>query len=489
MTGAGAGAGAGMTALRAEDDPAGWADRPAQPPRPRRPLPSTTLAAKAAYVLRGNDLGHMTTAAPALYPHMWSWDAAFVAIGLATVNLDRAILELETLLGAQWSTGMLPHIVFADRDARPDARAGADDYFPGPDRWGCVESGAPAPASPATSGICQPPVHAVALQRIVEAGRRAGRTERAIAESFLDRAWRPLVAWHRWLAERRDPAGTGLITVHHGWESGMDNSPRWDGPYSRVRVGADLPPYQRRDIGVVGDASQRPSDTEYDRYLWLVEQMRRAGYDDAEVARTCDFAVRDVFVSAIMVVASEVLAELGDDAGAPAADVADLQDWAGRFRAGVVGTVDAATGLARDYDQRAGRWLGSPTVAGFAPLLCGGLDRPAERRMLALLDSPAWAGDPRLVTAVPPSTSPSAPECRPREYWRGPQWPVVAWLFSWAFARRGWAERAALLRQEGMRLVSDGQFAEYYEPFTGEPLGSMRQSWTAAAVLDWLCAR
>ena len=75
---------------------------------------------------------------------------------------------------------------------------------------------------------------------------------------------------------------------------------------------------------------------------------------------------------------------------------------------------------------------------------------------------------------------------RPREYWRGPVWPVLTWLFSWSFARRGWPERAALLRREGLRQAGDGSFAEYYEPFTGEPLGSMQQSWTAAAVLDWL---
>jgi len=38
-----------------------------------------------------------------------------------------------------------------------------------------------------------------------------------------------------------------------------------------------------------------------------------------------------------------------------------------------------------------------------------------------------------------------------------------------------------------VRLVAGGHFAEYYELFTGEPLGSMRQSPTAAVVLDWLC--
>jgi glucosylglycerate hydrolase len=32
----------------------------------------------------------------------------------------------------------------------------------------------------------------------------------------------------------------------------------------------------------------------------------------------------------------------------------------------------------------------------------------------------------------------------------------------------------------------EGHFGEYYEPFTGEPLGSMDQSWTAAVALEWL---
>jgi hypothetical protein len=64
------------------------------------------LAASAAYILRGNDIGELTTAAPRLYPHLWSWDAAFVAIGLATVSVPRAIAELRTLLRAQWRTGM-----------------------------------------------------------------------------------------------------------------------------------------------------------------------------------------------------------------------------------------------------------------------------------------------------------------------------------------------------------------------------------------------
>ena len=122
----------------------------------------TQLAARAAYLLRGNDLGVMTTAAPLLYPHMWSWDAAFVAIGLAPLSVERAVVELDTLLSAQWTNGMIPHIVFAN---------GVDGYFPGPARWATSALAGNAPRTRHTSGITQPPVHAIAVQRILDHAR------------------------------------------------------------------------------------------------------------------------------------------------------------------------------------------------------------------------------------------------------------------------------------------------------------------------------
>lgn len=440
-------------------------------------LSREALSARAAYVIRSNDRGTMTTAAPMLYPHMWSWDAAFIAIGLSRVSLPRAIVELDTLLTAQWRNGMIPHIVFSPV---------ADSYFPGAERWQSSRLSADAPAEPETSGICQPPVHAIALQRILEVAERHGGDDAAAAGEFLERAWPRLLAWHRWLALARDPEQVGRVTIHHGWESGMDNSPRWDLPYSRVQVGASLPPYERRDTLFVADPAQRPSDAEYDRYLWLIEEMKAVGYDDRRVREVSSFAVEDVFFSAVLAVACEVLADVGERHARSPDEVAELRALAQRFRSGVATTVDPVTGLARDRDVRTGEWLASESIAGFAPLLCGGLERDQTEALLALLDSERWSGDPRLVAGVPPSTSPSSPAFRQREYWRGPQWPVLAWLFTWAFDNNGWTERGARLREEGLRLLSHGEFGEYYDPFTGEALGSSHQSWTAAAALDWL---
>jgi hypothetical protein len=49
-------------------------------------------------------------------------------------------------------------------------------------------------------------------------------------------------------------------------------------------------------------------------------------------------------------------------------------------------------------------------------------------------------------------------------------------------------DAAAALRDAYLALLSrpEARFAEYFEPFTGEPLGSVDQSWTAAVALDWL---
>jgi hypothetical protein len=433
------------------------------------------LATRAAAVLRANGVGSMTRAAPALYPHQWSWDAAFVSVGLAHLDPVRACAELDSLFRGQWRTGMLPHVVFD-----PDER----DYFPGPERWGCAEVTDDAPRAPRTSGICQPAVHALAVERIVAIAARQGPAASARVRAWLPGAYRRLLAWHRYLVRARDPRGTGLLSIHHGWESGMDNSPRWDGPYSRVTVAPDLPPYRRRDTRVVRDATQRPTRLEYDRYLTGVEELRRAGYDDARIRATTGFLVTDVFASAVLAAASDALARIARDLGA--GEVAELEEHAERFRAGVAGSVDAELGLALDTDLRTGETLRVQTVAGFAPLLCGGPGPAAEREMVALLRSERWTGHPGLRHAVLPSTSPASPDFRPRAYWRGPSWPVVDWFVVWMLERRGRADVAGPLRRAALDQLAEGSFAEYYEPFTGEPLGSAHQSWTAAAALDLL---
>lgn len=435
--------------------------------------PAEQLRRAAIEVLRSNDRGSMTLAAPALYPHMWSWDAAFVAIGLARFDVSRAITELRTLLRAQWSTGMIPHIVFNDD---------AGDYFPGFERWGTAEA-AGRPDGVKSSGICQPPVHAIALRHIMDRARNNGGSDQEAAEEFLRESFDSWLAWHRWLASARDPDEDGLIEIHHGWESGFDNSPRWDGPYGRIHPGR-IEPFSRRDTLHVADAGERPTDDEYTKYLWLVQQMAAVGYDDQAVRDAVSFRVQDVFFSAIMAASSAVLAGLAEDIGR-SREAAELWSLAKRFRNGVSSTVDPATGLARDFDVLTGEWISTQTISGFAPLVAGG-NAGLLSRQRQLLRGERWMGFPGLRFALPPSTSPASADFRPRTYWRGPVWPFLNLLLGWACLRDGETGLYDVLRTESLKQLSDLKFGEYYDPFTGEALGSLAQSWTASAALEWL---
>ena len=79
--------------------------------------------------------------------------------------------------------------------------------LPRPGPLGVFGAGRQRPRTRHTSGITQPPVHAIAVQRILDHARSRGRSTRAVAEAFLDRRWDDLVRWHRWLAEARDQNG------------------------------------------------------------------------------------------------------------------------------------------------------------------------------------------------------------------------------------------------------------------------------------------
>ena len=436
------------------------------------------LIARAAEVLRENDMGAWTRASPTLYPHQWSWDSAFIAIGLAHLDTRRAAGEILTLLEYQWKNGKIPHIVF-NPDAPPES------YFPGPEHWASAADSPDAPSGPSvTSGLCQPPVHALAARHILRVAEARGDGV-AAAREFLGEVYPKLLAWHRYLATSRDPEGSGLVTIYHPWESGTDNSPRWTSALERVEVG-EIPDYERLDLDHILDPAERPTGYEYDRFIWLVEVIKHARCDDAVLHRTSPFLAKDVLASAILVRANEALLDVADVVGAPQEERRKIGAWIERGRIGLEERWDPDLGLCLDYDLRAGEPLRARTIAGFASLIASTGGEERRERLLRVLDSHAFTGNPDLRRPLPPSTSPDDLGFLPRAYWRGPIWPVINWLLWWSLESSGERKRASWLKAHAIAQLSDGRFGEYYEPFTGEALGSDDQSWTAAVALDWL---
>ena len=436
-------------------------------------LKAEVLRARAVEVLRKNDLGGWTKPAPRLYPHQWSWDSALIAIGLAHVDLERAIRELESLFGAQWSDGRIPHIVF-----NPTAR----DYFPGAEWWASATTSTSAPREPATSGLVQPPVHAIALHHLLRTARNSEPMLARIAALYPR-----MLAWHHYLARFRDPQETGLLVIYHPWESGTDNSPRWDTALRSIDVGV-LPRYQRHDLKHVEDPSERPTHAEYDRYLWLVHLLKNAHYSDEVIQRDFPFQIRDVLMSAIFAAANHSLAELGSALGRPTAEIDDLRRLCERFAGGVVRSWDEHLQLALDCNALTDEHVRVETCAGLAPLLLPDLPRKLRDQVVARLTGPGFAGGVGMAYPVVPSTVPGSSGFQAKSYWRGPSWPIANWLFWRGLLHHGFDQQAAALRAAYLALLEqpDADFAEYFDPFTAEPLGSRDQSWTAAVAIDWL---
>jgi len=432
------------------------------------------LAAQAIDVLWRNARGTWTRPSPRLYPHQWSWDAAFVAMGWAQLDPLRGVAELWALFRGQWSTGMVPHVVF-------DLNVAQGAYEPGPNSWGSLGH---APPGMATSAICQPPVHAIALRRVRDAAADRGPGVLHEVDDAIVDLYPRLVAWHRWLHTARDPDATGLVTILHPWESGLDNSPRWDEPLAAIDPGSPEDDLDRPDLNHVVDADERPTDLDYRRYRYLVHCLEDLDHDQDRAMAEHPFRVADVWFSAILAAADDALADLALVAGRPQDEA--LHRSAAEHTRGAVGDCwSRDTGRCLDVDRITGRSLDVDTVASFAPLLAGtSVDRGA--RLVERLWSDRSAGHPDLAWALPPSTALDDPAFDPRAYWRGPQWPPMTWLVWWALVRGGHTRSANRLRATAIAQLRATGCTEYVDPLTGDALGSDAQSWTAAVALDWL---
>ncbi|MEE1928447.1 trehalase family glycosidase [Streptomyces sp. TRM 70351] len=435
------------------------------------------MAHRAARVLACNWTGRATVPSRSLYPHQWSWDSAFVAIGLRHRSPLRAQRELETLLDAQWDDGRVPHIVFHPAVPR-------DAYFPSPDFWRSTAAGraSGAPADRETSGIVQPPVHALAAWLVHRAHPALGRSRR-----FLDRLYPKLAAWHGYLSTRRDAGGHGLAAIVHPWESGMDNSPCWDTPLARVAP-APSGSFRRADLDH-GRAADRPTDLDYGRYVRLAADYRDAGYDDAR-ARPA-FAVEDPGFNSLLAASEHALAQIAHTLGDETAAAAHLRRARELTGALTRRLWDAQAGqfLARDLlaDGVDGALVPGRSAAGLLPLAVPGLpgavaDVLARTAASAHFTRPAGTG---LVASYDLLGDAFDPHC----YWRGPAWCNVNWLLERGLRQHGHTVRADALRSALLAAADATECAEYVDPATGQGRGARDFSWTAALTLDLLAAQ
>ena len=446
-----------------------------------------TACAAAASTLAANWVGSSTIPAHGLYPHQWSWDTAFISFGHAISNISRARIELEELFAAQWSNGLVPHIVF--NPAVPD-----DAYFPGADYWrSASDSGGLAPSNPQTSGIVNPPVHVSAVLNLLTRD-----PDSAATAAFAQRMYEPLARWLTYLLRERDPDGNGLVYIRHPWESGMDNSPAWDPILDGMDVPpGSIPPYNRTDL-IHGDPADRPSNFTYDRFVSLMICARNRSYDEAGIAAAepvgCPFLVEDVTFNAILAQALHDMALLARALPGRAGEVAG---WATRAQRTALALGQQlwleGLGMYASRDVRHAEPLSLRVVGGLSPLLL----RFSAASQVNVSDAALHTSgllrtlrSPSFSTRFPvPSLDARSANFSRRDYWRGPTWFNVDWLLARGMRGRPASDADARAIYAAMRtLVETSGFREYWDPINGSAHGTTSFSWTAALYLDSFCS-
>ncbi len=342
----------------------------------------------------------------AVYPWMWLWDSCFHALVWAELDDERALTELESIFTFQTPDGFVPHMGY-QRD--PDA---AIEF------WG--RSGA--------SRISQPPMYAHAARVLAERGY-------ALGDRLIEQIGRGLEFFWRF---RMDSAG--LVRTVHPWESGADDSPRWDAW-----------------AGVPFDASRFEAIKQD-----MVRQLQVNEFGSAVDSPL--FSVASAMFNGIVAFNAAELGRLTGD-----------RRWTERAET-------LATAIDRQWDATARSWVDA-----------GNHESAAVRTSdayLPVLVLPERAGavwaeltDPAGFDAPfgPRNVDRRYPGYRSLTYWRGGTWPQINYLLAVGLASV--PEARARIARHTVAGAWASDFSEYWDPDTGRGGGARPQSWTTLALV------
>lgn len=368
-----------------------------------------------------------TVPSPNTYPYQWLWDSCFHAIVLSHFELEAAKQELLALFSRQFNNGMIPHMIYWD---------GQDFESENTHRlkinWG----------SEGTSSITQPPMVAYAAWRIFQKDGDA---------TFLDKIYKNLFHFYKYLLNDRDPHGRHLIGIINPDESGEDNSPRFDSLLA-------LPPVHKEEVN-------------YQKRMFLVEENKKCNFD-APFCMKNFFWVKDVPFNSIMVENLRSLSRIAEKLGR-SYDAQYFNKMAERIAASMRELMSSGglywSTFGEDYQK-----IKVKTWAIFSPMFAKLLSQ--EEAQVLVSD---YLLNPKFFSAnySVPTVSQDEPSYNPTGFWRGPVWIAINWFIYKGLLQYGFNDEAKKIKDTSISLVERSGFREQFNPETGEGLEARDFTW------------
>ncbi len=351
---------------------------------------------------------------PTTYPHQWLWDSCFHSLIWLALDDDRALVELRHVMANQDpETGFVPHMTYWSDPTESEAF------------WG----------SRATSSITQPPMfgHTAAVLQA------AGCTlEPALSEAVAN-------GLNHLLVDRpRTP--DGLVPVFHPWETGCDDSARWDAFLAPDRSWQEMKADFVADIAAGGGLA--------------------AGRPGPVPERQADpFVVGSIGFNALLSWNTRQGQQSSAQQGSELAETAEalVETVAGR------------------WDEQAGTWIDDGPSSGRARTLDAMLALlvdPRDEAFDQLIDADAYGG-----ACGPSGVHRGEPSYDPTTYWRGPAWPQLTYLLWCAAVDAGRVDVSGRLAANLVDGARASGLAEYWHPDSGAGLGARPQSWAGLALV------
>ena len=372
-----------------------------------------------------------TAPSPGTYDQQWFWDSCLHSlVWLKLGEKDRAFKELLSLYIGKQQKKLFPHMIFWDYKKTNLIWLLFDRLYP----------------TNKYSELIQPPIIGYPLLQLHDEGYE-----------FSKQLIKETLEYYQHLPKCRDPEKTGLLTIVHPWESGLDSSPKFDLELNSTRM------FRTK---------------QWMRMRYLLKEFSKYDWNQKTMAEKSSFRVKCVLTNTLFAWGLESFIALLRNYNFKD----ETEELESLLKTTLLGLIDNCwnekDGLFYDLNMNKnnGSQIKISTISSLMPLMLN-IPNDMKNRLISHLTN-----KDEFWTKFPiPTVSLSERSFNPNNQyllWRGPTWVNTNYFIWLGLNKHKELKLADEISSKTRQLVEISGFREFYNPLTGEGEGAKNFGWS-----------